>query len=100
MKEFKRFYDTAVSVYSENDGGYDLTASDTLLGSVMCDVQPYDADTDSNIYGLSENKAYKLYCDKNDLIKNGRRVILDGEQFRIVRVESRKLGMSATVRGI
>lgn len=100
MKKFDRFYDTEVSVYSENDGDYDVTDTKSLLGSIMCDVQPYDADTDSNIYGLEENKAYKLYCAENDLIKSGRRIELRGEWFRVVRAEDWKLGMSAIVRGI
>lgn len=100
MKEFNRFCDTEISVYSENDGGYDFEGSNELLGSVMCDIQPYDLDTDSNAYGLSDNKAYKLYCEKNDLIKSGRRVILGGIYYRIVRAEEWKLGMSAVIKEI
>lgn len=98
--EFNRFYDTEVSVYCENNGSYDTPGEDVLEGMVMCDVQPYDADTDSNIYGLSENKAYRLFCGRNNLIKVGRRVILDGVQFRIIRAEKWKTGMSAIVREI
>lgn len=100
MKEFNRFYDREVSVYCEQNSGYDTVGEDTLLGTVICDVQPYDADTQSNIYGLSDNKAYKLYCSENDLIKSGRRVRLNGGLFRIIRVEQWKFGLSAIVKEI
>lgn len=100
MNVFDRFYDTPISVYNESTGDYDAEEENVLLGSVVCDVQPYDEDTDSNIYGLSDNKAYKIYCDKTDLIANGRRVNFGGAWFRIVRTEKWKLGISAVMREI
>lgn len=98
MNVFKRFYDTEISVYNESADSYEGSGEDILLGKVICDLQPYDGNTDSNIYGLSENKAYKIYCDKNPLIANGRRVNFGGTWFRIVCAEEWKLGISALIQ--
>lgn len=97
---FNRFYNKQADIYEENTSDYDLIGSDELLGSVMCDLQPFDTDTDSLPNGLSENKAYKLYCGKNELIKNGRRVCVNDKQYRIVRAEEWDFGMSVMVKEV
>lgn len=100
MNPFDRFYDTKISVYSEKNENYGNDGQDTFLGRVLCDIQPYYGDMDNDIYGFSDNKAYKLYCGHNNLLVNGRRVKIGGEWYRIVRAEIWKLGMCALIRGI
>lgn len=95
---FNRFYDTSIDVYNESEAGYADSGEDVLAGTVMCDLQPFDDDTSRELYGLCDNKAYKLYCDNTDLIKTGRRVMLDGDWFIIARVETWKSGLVAIVR--
>lgn len=95
---FNIFYDTEAAVYNESEAGYADAGEDTLLGTVMCDLQPFDDDTSREAYGLCDNKAYKLYCDNTDIIKTGRRIELDGEWYIISRVENWKLGLEVIIR--
>ncbi|MCC8160205.1 MAG: hypothetical protein LIO53_02630 [Oscillospiraceae bacterium] len=100
MNPFERFYDVEIAVYEQSMGGYNQKGEKTLLGSVVCDVQPYTSDTESRIYGLTENRCYKLYCDKNDFVKNGRCVEFGGAWYMICQTEIWSFGMTAVIRSM
>ena len=81
INPFNRFYDTEITVYEQGENSYDKKGEKTLLGNVICDIQPYSDDTESKIYGLDESRSYKLYCDKTDL---RRRMVHDCENRNMV----------------
>ena len=100
INPFERFYDTEVGVYEREGGGYSERAKETLLDTLVCDLQPYTADTENKMYGLSTKKAYTIYCDKNDLLKNGRYILFGGEWYMIVSVNERRFGTSELIRSV
>lgn len=99
IKPFDRFYDTEIEVYETDENTYEKKGEKTLLGSVVCDIQPYENEFENRIYGLRENKKYKIFCDKNELIKNGRYIKFGSEFFEIIKAESWNFGMVAIMRG-
>lgn len=99
MNPFERFYDTEIMVYEAGENSYTHTCEKTLIGTLICDIQPYSSDTESKIYGLSTQRNYKLFCDKNTLIKNGRYVSFGGMWYMIVSTEEWSFGMTAVIRG-
>ena len=68
INPFERFYDTEIEVYEVGENTYEKKGEKTLLGSVVCDIQPYENELENRIYALTENKKYKVFCDKTDLI--------------------------------
>ncbi len=99
INPFNRFYDTELSVYEQSGSGYDSEGEMKLLGKVVCDIQPYEDDTESKMYSLSEKRSCKLFCDKNELIKNGRYIIFCGAKYMVVKTQNWDFGMSAVMRG-
>ncbi len=97
---FERFYDTEISVYDSEADSYSQKGKKTLLGTVVCDIQPYENDTESATGTLSESRNYKIFCDRNELIKNGRYIFFAGVWYMIVRTDNWSLGMSAVMRGV
>lgn len=97
---FERFYTVSVPVYEPSEKGYDAPDDDTLLGSVMCDVQPHSGDVASEMYGLSPHLSYKLYCADNDLIRRGRLAEINGLKCRITRADKRKFGIEAAAESV
>lgn len=96
---FERFYDTEIKIYeSEASGSYSEGDTKALLGSLVCDLQPFYDNTESELHGLSEERKYKIYCDKTELIKNGRLVLFGGALYRVISVESWSFGMKAVMR--
>ena len=84
INPFERFYDTEIEVYEVGENTYEKKGEKTLLGSVVCDIQPYENELENRIYGLTENKKYKFwyfkikeckesglsvkdFCDKNNI---------------------------------
>lgn len=100
MNPFNRFYDTEISVYDYSGNGYSQKGGKTLAGTVVCDIQPYENDTESTAGTLSQERSYKLFCDRNDIIKNGRYVLFAGAWYMIVRADVWNLGMSAVMRSV
>lgn len=98
MNPFERFYDTKIDVYAAEENEYEKRGQKNLLGTVVCDIQPYRSDTESKPYGLSENVSYKLFCDKNDLMKTGRYVSFAGAWYMIATVEIWSFGMTVMIR--
>lgn len=99
IKPFDRFYDTEIEVYGVSENTYEKKGEKTLLGSVVCDIQPYENELENRIYGLTESKKYKIFCDKNEFIKNGRYIKFGSEFFEIIKTESWNFGMVAVMRG-
>ena len=60
INPFERFYDTEIEVYEVGENTYEKKGEKTLLGSVVCDIQPYENELENRIYGLTENKKYKV----------------------------------------
>lgn len=100
INPFNRFYDTEIAVYEQGENSYEKKGEKILLGKVICDIQPYSDDTESKIYGLDESRSYKLYCDKNELMKNGRYVSFGGAWYMIIKTENWSFGMTALMRGV
>lgn len=100
MNVFNRFYDTEISVFENGENTYSEKGHKNFLGTLICDLQPYENDTESKIYGLDESRSYKIYCDHTDLIKNGRYVSFGGQWYMITTAEKRSLGMTAVMRGV
>ena len=83
INPFERFYDTEIEVYEVGENTYEKKGEKTLLGSVVCDIQPYENELENRIYGLTENKKYKVFCD---------------EFFEIIKAECWNFGMTAMMR--
>lgn len=98
INPFERFYDTEIEVYEVGENTYEKKGEKTLLGSVVCDIQPYENELENRIYGLTENKKYKVFCDKTDLIKIGRYAKFGDEFFEIIKAECWNFGMTAMMR--
>lgn len=98
INSFERFYDTEIEVYEVGENTYEKKGEKTLLGSVVCDIQPYENELENRIYGLTENKKYKVFCDKTDLIKIGRYAKFGDEFFEIIKAECWNFGMTAMMR--
>ena len=60
INPFERFYDTEIEAYEVGENTYEKKGEKTLLGSVVCDIQPYENELENRIYGLTENKKYKV----------------------------------------
>ena len=98
INPFERFYDTEIEVYEVGENTYEKKGEKTLLGSVVCDIQPYENELENRIYGLTENKKYKVFCDKTDLIKIGRYAKFGDEFFEIIKAECWNFGMTAMMK--
>lgn len=98
INPFNKFYDTEISVYESEENTYSKKGGKTLLGTFVCDVQPCGGDMESREYGFSENRAYKIFSDKNDIIAVGRYVRFGGGWYRIVRCEKNLFGQDAVMR--
>ncbi len=99
INPFERFYDTSVEVFNGGEVSYEGESEKTYLASVICDIQPLSDDTDRKLYGLSSQRSYKLFCDKNDFIKKGRYIRFGGEWYLITSVMDWSFGMTAVMRG-
>lgn len=102
---FGLFYDTLVSVYDDLwDGKYSSEKNRVFLGNIMADVQPFRVGTIDSLkkeeYGFAPDSTKKLFCEKNDLLKQGLLIDVNGEKYRIAYVENRALGMMALVREV
>jgi len=100
MNPFNRFYDTEISVYEAEKNTYFEKGHKNFLGTLICDLQPYESETESKIYGLDENRSYKIFCDINDLLENGRYVNFGAQWYMIVSTEKWSMGMTAVMRGV
>ena len=100
INPFNRFYDTEISVYEAEENTYEKKGEKTFIGTVICDIQPCGIDMQSKEYGLSENRAYKIFTDSNDIIAVGRYVLFGGDWYRIVRSEDGHFGQNAVMRGV
>ncbi len=99
MNPFNRFYDTQISVFASEENTYSKKGERTLVGTLVCDLQPYTSDTESKIYGLDHDRRYKVFCDTNDFLKVGRHVFFGGEWYMVVSIERWRMGMTALIRG-
>ncbi len=97
---FERFYDTEISVYDTEADSYSEKGKKTLIGTVACDIQPYENGAESTIGTLSENRSYKIFCGRNELIKNGRYIHFAGAWYMIVRTDNWSPGISAVMRSV
>ena len=88
INPFERFYDTEIEVYEVGENTYEKKG----------DIQPYENELENRIYGLTENKKYKVFCDKTDLIKIGRYAKFGDEFFEIIKAECWNFGMTAMMR--
>lgn len=95
---FNRFYDTEVEVYEKSSSSYSQQGSKTFIASVICDLQPMSYETENCLFGLSDGRAYKVYCDKNEFIKDGRYVKFGGGFFIVTAVKIWNFGMTAIIR--
>lgn len=96
---FCRFYDVPLGVYELTDAdSYDKRAEKSLVGNIVCDLQPLDSSLKAKLFGAEESREYKLFCDKNDIVKAGRYVLHGGEWYRIVSAEQWNFGMTAVMR--
>ena len=67
INPFERFYDTEIEVYEVGENTYEKKGEKTLLGSVVCDIQPYENELENRIYGLTENNNIKCSVTKQTL---------------------------------
>ena len=54
-------------MYEVGENTYEKKGEKTLLGSVVCDIQPYENELENRIYGLTENKNIKCSVTKQTL---------------------------------
>lgn len=102
---FGLFYDTPVEVYDDLwDGKYLSEKKCVFLGNIMADVQPFRVGTIDSLkkeeYGFAPDSTKKLFCPRNDLLKQGLLININGNKYRIAYVENRALGMMALVREV
>lgn len=95
---FERFYDAKTEVYEREGESYGDKGVMKPLGSLVCDLQPYRADTNEKAYGLENDMVYTLYSDNSDLLGNGRYILFGGEYYLIAGVSPRRLGCTAVLR--
>ncbi len=100
MNPFNRFYDTEINVYEAEENTYERKGEKNFIGTIACDVQHCGGDMESSEYGFAENKAYKIFTDKNDILIAGRYVLFSGDWYRIVRSDKCRLGLTAVMRGV
>jgi hypothetical protein len=100
INPFERFYDVEADVGEKSENTYASCGEITTVGTVLCDVQPYSDNTESENHGLCERKSYKIFCDKNDLIKTGRYIAFGGAWYMIVSVSVWSFGMTAVIRDV
>lgn len=99
LNPFERFYDTTVEVYEDVGANtYGAEAEKRPLGELVCDLQPYSDLLESKLRGFDEEKRYKLYCDKTDLVTVGKYVLFGGGLYRIESVEVWSFGLTAVIR--
>lgn len=71
INPFERFYDTEIEVYEVGENTYEKKGEKTLLGSVVCDIQPYENELENRIYGLTRKiKNIKCSVTKQTIYKN------------------------------
>ena len=100
---FKRFYDTKADVYDDLwDTKYSSEKKCEYHGSIMADIQPFRVGTIDSIkkekYGVSPDSTKKLYCENNDILKQGMLVDIGTALYRCAYVEKRDMGMMAVLR--
>lgn len=102
---FKRFYDTVIEVYDDlGDMKYSSEKKCVYIGSIMADIQPFRIGTIESLikkqYGFDADSMKKLFCKKNDILKQGYLLCAEGKKYRCVYVEERRLGMTAILREV
>lgn len=102
---FKRFYDTAVEVYDDlGDTKYTSEKRCVYAGSIMADIQPFRIGTIESLakreYGFEADSMKKLFCAKNDILKQGLLVCTENKKYRCVYIENRIFGMTAILREV
>lgn len=99
INPFDRFYDTEIEVYEVGENTYEKKGEKTLLGCVVCDIQPYENELENRIYGLNDVRKYKVFCDKCEFLKVGRYIKFGNGFYEIIQSESWHFGMIAVIRG-
>lgn len=102
---FKRFYNTVVEVYDDlGDTKYSSEKKCVYLGNIMADIQPFRIGTIESLarkeYGFLPDSMKKLFCAPNDILKQGRLLLVEGKRYRCVYTEVRRLGMTAILREV
>ena len=79
------FYDKEISILSDtgylDDNGLWVEGENTVMKIIECDVQPYNKELAYRDYSFEEDVKYRLFCDPDELIKNGIKVQYQ-EQFK------------------
>ena len=53
--------------------------TDTVLATIMCDMQPYSGGLAQKEYGLEIDRAMRIYTEPCDALTEGERIALSGE---------------------
>lgn len=78
--------------YDEPDGEY------VVLGETGGDLQPYSGGLAHEEYGLSVTVEKRIFCAGGDLLKAGRILKANGEEYEIVYAEPWELGTVALLK--
>lgn len=90
---FKKFYESKIRILSITEQGvYEKKRTQTELGTVYADVQPYSGGLAEAEYGYSDSCVYRMFCDNDDIIKAGNYAEYNGKIFRMTYVSAGKLG--------
>lgn len=98
INPFNRFYDTRIDIYTAEKNSYNKKGERTFVTSITADIQPYTDNTEKKPFGLDENRACKMFCDKNSAVKCGAHVLFGGKWYMISAVSEGYFGMSAVIR--
>lgn len=99
MKIFERFYNAEIKIYRGHKNSYDTNGENEFLGTLKCDIQPYESKLENKSYGNSHKRCFKIYCGKNDMLNVGNFVLYDGELYEITSSQCWTMGMTATMEG-
>lgn len=99
MKIFERFYKDEIKICEGHKNSYEENGESEFLGTLKCDVQPYESKLENKLYGNSHKRHFKIYCGKCDDLNVGNFVLYDGELYEIVSSKRWKIGTEVVIEG-
>ncbi len=82
---FKAFYNTEVQIVQVTvKGAYEKVRTETELGSVYADIQPYSGGLATEEYGYNSECQFRMFCDKAEEIKAGNHIKYKDKLYKIL----------------
>jgi hypothetical protein len=87
----KMFYKKQISILTQasgttNDYGVYIEGKETILATILADVQDYNKGLLSKQYGYDLECQYRVFCDTNSNIKEGVIVSYNDNRYKIMKI--------------